>query len=125
MGFSLGVGDICKIKLRLTKHSSRVGPALTGELGGNERHPASPRSTWRGNKIKNPIYVHIKSVNNFANSTFIMKICTYIRPDTWQYLNLCYIVMGPLPTHSWTLLSSILIESQVLSRRLDTLPIFD
>ena len=33
--------------------------------------------------------------------------------------------MGPLPTHSWTLPNSTLIESQVLSNRLDTLPIFD
>ena len=35
------------------------------------------------------------------------------------------IVMGPLPTHSWTLPNSILIERQVLSKILDTLPIFD
>ena len=34
-------------------------------------------------------------------------------------------VMGPLPTHLWTLPNSILIESQVLSKSLDTLPIFD
>ena len=33
--------------------------------------------------------------------------------------------MGPLPTHSWTLPYSILIESQVLSKILDTLPIFN
>ena len=33
--------------------------------------------------------------------------------------------MGPLPTHSWTLPNSILIESQRLSKRLDSLPIFD
>ena len=35
------------------------------------------------------------------------------------------IVMGPLPTYSSTLPNSILIDSQVLSRRLDSLPIFD
>ena len=34
-------------------------------------------------------------------------------------------LMGQLPTHSWTLPNSILIESQVLSMRLDILPIFD
>ena len=33
--------------------------------------------------------------------------------------------MGPLPTHSWTLPNSILIESQVLSKILDTLLISD
>ena len=33
--------------------------------------------------------------------------------------------MGPLPTHSWILPNSILIESQVITRILDTLPIFD
>ena len=33
--------------------------------------------------------------------------------------------MGSLPTHSWSLPNSISIESQVLSKRLDTLPIFN
>ena len=35
------------------------------------------------------------------------------------------IVTGPLPTHSWTLPNSILIENQVLSKILDILTIFD
>ena len=35
------------------------------------------------------------------------------------------IVLGSLPTHSWTLPNCILIESQVLSNILDTLLIFD
>ena len=33
--------------------------------------------------------------------------------------------MGPLPNNSWTTPNSILIENQVLSKILDTLPIFD
>ena len=45
MWFSKGVGDICDIKKRLANHSTRVGTALTGGLGGNERHLASPRGT--------------------------------------------------------------------------------
>ena len=35
-----------------------MGPALTGGLGGNERHSASPRGTWR----RNNIYIYIYSL---------------------------------------------------------------
>ena len=48
----------------------------------------------------------------------------YICMHIYIYIYI-YIVMGPLPTHSWTLPNSILIKSQVLSKLLNTLPIFD
>ena len=41
------------------------------------------------------------------------------------YIYIYESVMGPLPSHSWTFSNSILIESQVLSKMLDALPIFD
>ena len=56
-------------------------------------------------------------------SKVLVRLVTF-RTNIYIYIYI-YILMGPLPTNSWTLTNSILIECQVLSWILDTLPIFD
>ena len=74
---------------------------------------------------------HKTKLNQILDGAVCVSFCVYslaknnnpafILPSLGSFVN----VMGPLPTHSWTLPNSILIESQVLSKILDTLLIFD
>ena len=75
---------------------------------------ASPgvRRSNRKRKFTDPLSVDPKRKNT--------KLYSSGKKTSWKRG-----VMGPLPTHSWTLPNSILIESQVLSKILDTLRIFD
>ena len=37
-----------------------MAPALTGGLGGNERHSASPQGTWQRNNVKTVLFQTIQ-----------------------------------------------------------------
>ena len=75
---------VISVTLKMSvNHSQRLCPALTGGLGGNEQHPASPLGTWRRNSILfSGIFYScrvdfIRMPKGFIVFSFLSKCCLY------------------------------------------------